>query len=83
TARDGYGGFEYTAHSDEARKLSAHIHAEVLKTESRQRARRRPDAIRFADTIERFIGELLRAKAKQASGGTGRFSRSMSDRGFV
>jgi hypothetical protein len=32
-------------------------------------------------TLERFVAELLRAKARE--GGTGRFARAMSKRGFA
>ena len=80
TPRDAYGAFEFRARSKQAVKLAERLHNTILATENRKRQRRSDDAERFKETVERFVGELLQAKAKK--GGTGRFWRSMSTRGF-
>jgi hypothetical protein len=81
TPRDAYGAFEFRPRSKQAIKLAKHLHTAILATESRKRQRRKDDAERFKETVERFVGELLHAKAKK--GGTGRFGRAMSERGFT
>lgn len=78
---DTYGAFEFRARSDEAKALVAQIHTAILQTEKRQRQRKAVDAERFYETVERFVGELLQAKARK--GGTGRFGRAMSKRYFL
>jgi hypothetical protein len=80
TPTDAYGVFEFRARSGEAKKLVERLHAEILATENRKRKRRQDDAERFYEAVERFVGELLRAKARQ--NGTGRFARAMSERYF-
>lgn len=79
---DAYGAFEYRARSEAAKKLVKHLHDAILKTETRTRQRKQSDATRFYETVERFVGELLQAKAMEGKGGTGRFGRAMSARGF-
>jgi hypothetical protein len=78
TPTDAYGAFEYRARSEDAKKLVLSLHTAVLATESRTRKRKQADAERFLQTVERFVGELLRAKARKE--GTGRFARAMSER---
>jgi hypothetical protein len=80
--KDTYGAFEYRARSDKAKALVEHLHTAILKTEKHRRQRKSDDAARFYETVERFVGELLQAKAKKGKGGTGRFARAMSTRGF-
>ena len=79
---DAYGAFEFRARSDAAKALVQHVHTAILGTEKRKRQRKAHDAARFYETVERFVGELLQAKAKKGEGGTGRFGRAMSARGF-
>jgi hypothetical protein len=80
---DAYGTFEFRARSKEAKRLVAFLHAEVLQSESRTRKRKEKDSMRFLETVDRFVGELLQAKAREGKGGTGRFGRAMSKRGFA
>jgi hypothetical protein len=82
TPRDAYGAFEHRARSDAAKKLVEHLNDAIIRTETRKRQRKAADAQRFYETLERFVGELLQAKARQGKGGTGRFGRAMSTRGF-
>jgi hypothetical protein len=79
---DAYGAFEFRARSDEARALVANVNTSIERIENRQRRRKAVDTARFYETVERFVGELLQAKAKKGKGGTGRFGRAMSARGF-
>ncbi|WP_375314347.1 hypothetical protein WHZ77_15140 [Bradyrhizobium sp. A5] len=77
---DVYGAFEFRARSVAAKALVNEVYDAILNTETRRRKRRENDAKTFYVTVERFVGELLHAKA---SNGTGRFSRSLSKKGFL
>ncbi|GAB9116798.1 hypothetical protein [Bradyrhizobium diazoefficiens] len=77
---DTYGAFELRGRSKAAKALVDEVHSAILNTETRQRKRRENDAKTFYVTVERFVGELLHAKA---GNGTGRFSRSLSKKGFL
>jgi hypothetical protein len=78
---DTYAGFEFSAQSSAAKALVERIHAEVCATEKRDRQRKSADVERFRETVNRFVGELLHAKARK--GGSGRFACSMKASNFT